>query len=76
MGLFDQTVGKAWIDFACPECGFTNACQVNQVQSGCRVHCRGCHLTIQLVDNDASTTTAKRKFDSAIGRFKRALRGR
>jgi transcription initiation factor IIE alpha subunit len=39
-----------------------------------RVHCRGCHETIQVVDKDASMVTAKRRIEDAMNEFQRTLR--
>jgi hypothetical protein len=65
---------KAWFTYSCPLCGIENDCQLQQAALQERVHCRGCHQTIQLVDRDASTVTVKRQIDSALNELKRALR--
>ena len=74
MSSIGAVIDKAWITFSCPLCGLENDCRVQQAALEERVHCRGCHETIQLVDRDASTVTAKRQIDSALNELQKALR--
>jgi hypothetical protein len=70
----NDAIDGAWIKFDCPLCGIENDCRLQQAALEERVHCRGCHETIQLVDKDASTWTAKRQIDSALNELRRAFR--
>jgi transcription initiation factor IIE alpha subunit len=67
-------IDKAWFTFLCPVCDLENECRVQQAALEERVHCRGCHETIQLVDRDASTMTTMRQLDSALNELQEALR--
>jgi hypothetical protein len=69
-----DTIKTAWISFSCPMCGIENRCRVVDVALQERVHCRGCHETIQLVDKDASTVKAFRGAANAINDLGNALR--
>jgi len=74
MSSLSDAIDRSWVNFPCPKCGLENECRVQQAALQGRVHCRGCHETIQLVDKDASTVTAKRKIDSAFTTLKRAMK--
>lgn len=74
MPSVSDAIDGSWITFACPICKLENQCQMRPVALGERVHCRGCHETIQLVDKDASTVTAKRAVSGAVDDLKKALR--
>ena len=68
-----DAVKSAWISFSCPICGIENRSRVLDVALRERVHCRGCHETIHLVDKDASTVKAFRRVAKAIADLRTAL---
>ena len=74
MNPIGAAIDKGWFTFSCPLCGLDNDCRVQQAALEERVHCRGCHETIQLVDVDASTVTTKRQIDSALNELQKAFR--
>jgi hypothetical protein len=74
MVSISDALDGAWITFACPNCGLENDCRFQQAALEERVHCRGCHETIQLVNKDASTVTAKRQIHSALNHLRKALK--
>jgi hypothetical protein len=57
---------RHWVTVKCPACGFENDVQIGRASLGERVLCRGCHVTIQLVDKDVSTVVTKKAADRAI----------
>jgi hypothetical protein len=67
------TLDNTWISFPCPVCEIENDCQAQQAARGESVHCRGCHLTIQLVDKDSSIATSKRRLDAQLRDLQKAL---
>jgi len=70
---FGNAINGAWMTFECPQCGLDNSCQIRQVELGERVHCRGCHESIQLVDQDASTVLTKRLMNNAMDDLQKVL---
>ena len=74
MNSLNSAIDAAWITFPCPTCGLENDCRIQQVTLGERVHCRGCHESIQLVDKDASTVIAKRQIESELCRLQNAFK--
>ena len=66
MTSLSDNIYQAWISFPCPSCELENDCRIQQVGMGENVLCRGCHLTIRLVDNDVSTAQAKKQISNAI----------
>lgn len=74
MNSIDSEIDKAWLTFLCPLCGLENDYRVQQATLEERIHCRGCHETIQLVDRNASTVTTKRHIHSALDELQKALR--
>ena len=73
MAAFGIDIGKAWVTFPCPKCGIENDCYLEQVSLGETVLCRGCHCSVRLVDQDASTHTAGRSIDGALQELQDAL---
>jgi hypothetical protein len=61
-----NAIGKSWITFPCPKCGLENDCYLLQVTLGETVLCRGCHMSLNLVDKDASTHTATSQIERAL----------
>lgn len=55
-----------WIPFSCPVCDIENRCRVLDVALQARIHCRGCHETIHLVDKDASAVRTFRSTANAV----------
>ncbi len=53
-----QLMQRSWITLDCPGCGSENDRQLHQVTCAEKTLCRGCHITIQLVDSDGSTFTS------------------
>ena len=60
--VFDRTV----IDFPCPSCGFYNDATLREVRLQDAIICRGCKITIMLVDPVNETRVALRRIDRAI----------
>ena len=69
-----DVVKSAWISFSCPICGIENRCRMVDVALRDRVHCRGCHETIHLVDEDSGTVKAFRSVANAVDDLVAALR--
>ncbi len=69
-----DTIRLTWFSFPCPNCGIENRCRMVDVSLQERVHCRGCHETIHLVDKDASTVRAYRGAANAINDLTNALK--
>lgn len=58
----------------CPECGIDNTVRLQDVRLQRRVLCRGCHKTIQLVDDNISTHLATQHLGDMIDEMEATLR--
>jgi hypothetical protein len=74
MSSIADRIKAAWISFSCPICELENRCRLGDVAMQARVHCRGCHETIRLVDKDASTVAGVRRVKNAVDGFRTALK--
>src|SRR5438094_591315 len=73
MASLVESLKSTWISFSCPICGIENRCRLLEATLQLRVHCRGCHDTIQLVDKDASAAQSFRRIGNAMESFRSAL---
>lgn len=62
--MFD--LSSAWTSFNCPKCEYEIDIQLFDVKMARTVYCHNCKISIQLLDNDASTHAGIEQIDANL----------
>lgn len=69
---FLNAIRRSWVEIPCPECGISNRIMLGEIFIESSVLCKGCYMTLHLVQKDASGTRTKSsisRLDGEINRF-------
>jgi len=63
-----------WIDFNCPNCQYINSVQIIDIKTEKKVFCHNCKSTIQLLDQNASTSTSIKRIETSLKNLQNTLK--
>lgn len=72
---FAMEIDGTFVEIRCPRCGYVLEVQLADVREQRRVFCPACKIAVQLVDRDASMSTALDEIEDAVNDVMRKLGG-
>jgi transcription elongation factor Elf1 len=57
---------KIWVEFECPNCGYSDEVQLIDVKTEKTVFCHNCKISILLKDSDASVHSGIDKINNSL----------